>query len=115
MRKALIVTICALCLLAFVLPVSAAENVDNVFITGLNVGYNGATGWIGENYDAGIGFGLFFGYGITEYFSMQIDFIPMVMTSPSGDDVDTQDTAVWGGFSNGGFGGISDRVLEILK
>jgi hypothetical protein len=93
--------------LAFALPASAVEDMDNVFITGLNVGYNGATGWIGENYDAGLGFSLFFGYGITEYFSMEIDFIPMMMTSPSGDDVkDGQDSAVWGGFSNGGFGGF---------
>lgn len=106
MRKAFLAIIFALSLMAFALPVSASDKVDNVFITGLNAGYYGSTGWIGENYDAGVGFGLFFGYGITEYFSMELDYYPMFMTSPSGDDVDNQDTAVWGGFANGGFGGI---------
>ncbi len=112
MRKATMVVIFTLAMLTLTIPAIGAEPVDNVFITGLDVGYYGATGWIGENFDGGPGFGLFFGYGITEYFSMQLDYMPMIMTSPSGDDVKGMDTAVWGGYSNGGIGaiGISGRL-----
>ena len=46
MRKALTAIICTIALLGFAFPVFAAEAVDNVFITGLNVGFYGATGWI---------------------------------------------------------------------
>jgi len=87
----------------------AAEKVDNVFITGADVGYFGYMGWLGENFDAGPGFSLFFGYGITENFSVQLDYIPMLMTSPSGDDVeDYLDTATFGGVGHesGQFGGF---------
>ena len=105
MRKACF-ALCLVILLGLSTTTFAAEKVDNVYQIGTNVGFYAPMGWLGENFDAGPGFGLFFGYGITEYFSMEIDYIPMIMTAPSGDDVDNMDTAVWGGFSNGGFGGI---------
>lgn len=106
MRKALTVAICALAFVILAIPAFASDPVDNVFTVGLDIGYYGPMGWIGENFDGGPGFGLYFGYGITEYFSMQLDYMPMIMTSPSGDDVKNMDTAVWGGYSNGGFGGV---------
>lgn len=93
MRKALLSTICTIALLLVSTTGFAAEKVDNVFIAGFDAGYQLGSGWFGENYDAGITERVFFGYGITEYFSMELYVSPYVTTSPSGDDVANQDSA----------------------
>lgn len=93
----------------------AAEKVDNVFIVGFDAGYFGYTGWMGEQFTGSVGGNLFFGYGITENFSMQIDYYPLIMTTPDGDEVeDAFDQAYWGGIAQvgdqfGGFG-ISGKL-----
>ncbi|NLH47040.1 MAG: hypothetical protein GX444_00395 [Myxococcales bacterium] len=101
-----------LVILAVVLTASltfAAEKLDNVFIAGLDGGYYGYTGWMGDNFDGGFGGALFFGYGITRNFSIELDYIPAITTSPSGDDVkEGLDAAYWGGLGQeySGIGGI---------
>jgi len=87
----------------------AAEKVDNVFIVGADVGYFGHTGWLGDNFSGGPGFDVFFGYGIVDNFAIQLDYIPLIMASPTGDDVkDLYDKAGFGGvgMDGGQFGGF---------
>lgn len=107
-RKSL-ATIVLLTLIASVSVAGAAEKVDNVFIAGVDGGYHGFTGWLGENFAGGVGGALFFGYGITNNFAIELDYLPMVTTDPTGDDVDTfMDAASFGGVGGeaGGFGGL---------
>ena len=64
---------------------------------------------MGKNLNGGLGGGLFFGYGITENFAMEIDWIPLLMASPHGTDVkDIWDNSGFGGIGVGGgaFGGF---------
>ncbi|MDP8222180.1 MAG: outer membrane beta-barrel protein [Candidatus Lernaella stagnicola] len=105
-------SLAAVILLVFLASASfatAAEKVDNVFIIGVDGGYHGYTGWMADNFDPGFGGTLFFGYGITNNFSIQLDFTPLITTNPSGDDVETiLESATWGGIGQetGGMGGI---------
>jgi len=90
---------------------AAAEKVENVFITGVDVGYFGYTGWMGDNFDAGLGFAAFFGYGITDNFAIELDWIPQIQSSYSGSDPyykDAFEEAYWGGLAMEGdkFGGF---------
>jgi hypothetical protein len=101
--------IVALTVLVWAGSALAVESVENCFIAGLDAGYFGYTGWLGDNFSGGVGGSLFFGYGITENFAMEIDWIPLATVSPTGDQVkDIYDTASWGGLgSEGGqFGGF---------
>jgi hypothetical protein len=105
-------SLAGICLLVFLATASfatAAEKVDNVFIVGLEGGYQTYTGWMGENFAAGYSGGLFFGYGITNNFAVQLDYIPLSTTDPSGDDVELDfKSAYWGGIGQeySGMGGI---------
>jgi hypothetical protein len=96
-------------LLATVAVAGAAEKVDNVFIAGVDADYFVHTGWVGSNYSGGIGGSLFFGYGITKNFAIEADWMPDIMSAPTGKDVkNAQNAAYWGGIGqkDGGMGGL---------
>lgn len=102
-----------LIVLAFLLTAAggfAAEKVDNVFIAGLDAGYCGYTGWMGENFQPNVGGALFFGYAITPNFAIELDYIPLLAaeTAEDADDSQYYQRAYWGGIGQdaGGFGGL---------
>jgi hypothetical protein len=92
--------------------VASADSGRNSITTGLDAGYYFPIGWTGANFGGGLGGSLFFGYSLTRELNIQLEYIPMVTATPTGDDVkDVFDTVTWGGVGQtGGLGGIGLSV-----
>ena len=109
MSRKIIVGVILCVVLAAAAVAGAAEKVENVFIAGLDAGYYGHTGWLGQNFGGGIGGALFFGYGITRNFAIELDYQPIVTSSvKSSSAKQIYSNAYFGGLgqSFSGMGGI---------